>query len=97
MLSSDRDGEIVAAANAVGRLLEAAGLDWHDLADAISLPPDRHAPTGNWRDMARECRGNGHRLSAKEFAFVLDMAISEHEPSPKQAAWLRAIFNRVQR
>lgn len=36
MLSSDQDGEVVAAARAIGRALKAAKADWHDLAKAIS-------------------------------------------------------------
>ena len=35
LLTSDRDGEILAAARALGRTLKAAGLDIHILADAV--------------------------------------------------------------
>ena len=33
MLSSDKAGEVVAAAAAIERTLKAAACDWHDLAD----------------------------------------------------------------
>ena len=48
LLSSDKDGEIVAAVRAIGRVLKDAGADWHDLANAVSrpLPP----ATVNYRD-----------------------------------------------
>lgn len=35
MLSSDNDGEVVAAARAIGRLLKKEGKDWHWLAEQI--------------------------------------------------------------
>ena len=42
LLSSDQDGEVVAAARAVCRTLQAAGLDIHDLARAaVSTPRPR--------------------------------------------------------
>jgi hypothetical protein len=37
-LSSPFDGEVVASAKAIGRTLESAGFDWHDLAARISRP-----------------------------------------------------------
>ena len=36
MLSSDQDGEVVGAARAIDRVLKAARLDWHALADIVS-------------------------------------------------------------
>ncbi|CAH1696805.1 hypothetical protein CHELA1G11_70030 [Hyphomicrobiales bacterium] len=36
LLSSDHDGEVVNAARAIGRSLQAAGSDWHELADRLS-------------------------------------------------------------
>jgi hypothetical protein len=38
MLSSSNAGECAAAAGAIGRLLKAHGLDWHDLTAAIAEP-----------------------------------------------------------
>lgn len=38
VLSSDQDNEVVAAARAIDRVLRAAGLDWHTLAEAVSRP-----------------------------------------------------------
>jgi hypothetical protein len=68
LLASDRPGEVVAAAGALKRTLEAGGLDLHDLAAAaergLCQPPverqQRHltswAPplpsTDNWQDLA---------------------------------------------
>lgn len=38
MLSSDKEGEIVAAAGAITRTLTSAGFDWHDLTNRLSMP-----------------------------------------------------------
>lgn len=38
LLSSDQDGEVLAAARAIDRTLTSLGIDWHDLADAIAEP-----------------------------------------------------------
>ncbi|KAB0680068.1 hypothetical protein F6X38_09665 [Aureimonas leprariae] len=39
LLGSDKDGEVIATARAIGRTLSAAGLDFHALAEAIERPP----------------------------------------------------------
>ena len=39
LLSSDRPGEVVAAAGAINRALQAAGLDIHRLADVVERSP----------------------------------------------------------
>jgi hypothetical protein len=39
LLSSDKDGEVVAAARAIGRTLAASGADWHDLIKVLIAPP----------------------------------------------------------
>jgi hypothetical protein len=38
-LASPHDGEVIATARAVGRALQSAGCDWHDLTKAITAPP----------------------------------------------------------
>jgi len=35
MLSSDKQGEVIAAVNAIGRVLAAGGGNWHDLAKRV--------------------------------------------------------------
>ena len=63
LLASDKDGEVVAAARAVGRTLAAAGLDFHDLAAAVAAPAvssGRWPPTDEirhrWADIPRNER-----------------------------------------
>ncbi|MBX3492152.1 MAG: hypothetical protein KF899_04275 [Parvibaculum sp.] len=36
LLSSSHDGEVINAARAIGRSLQASGSDWHELADRLS-------------------------------------------------------------
>jgi hypothetical protein len=38
LLSSSHDGERAAAAAAIGRALQGAGCDWHDLVSAVTTP-----------------------------------------------------------
>jgi hypothetical protein len=44
MLSSTSDGEVVNAARSLGRMLEAAGLDWNDLGDYLARWPGMKEP-----------------------------------------------------
>ena len=37
-LASDHDGEVVATVSAIGRTLQGAGLDWHDLSERVTAP-----------------------------------------------------------
>ena len=59
MLGSPVDGEALAACRAIGRTLQGAGCDLHDLADTVEHPPtpmviyrDQSAPRPQWRDDA---------------------------------------------
>lgn len=88
VLSSDRDGEVVATVRAIGRTLKGAGADFHDLAKAATAepvaarrtapppppPPEEEASSMTWADCARWCRARAYRLSPKEAEFVRDMA-----------------------
>src|SRR5262245_32562183 len=38
-LSSDKDGEVLGAARAIGRVLASAEADWHDLVRVLTDPP----------------------------------------------------------
>jgi hypothetical protein len=43
LLGSDQDGEVLAAARAIGRTLDAAGMDWHGLAALVATEAARQA------------------------------------------------------
>lgn len=113
LLSSDKDGEVVATARAIERMLRGIGLDLHALAAALAAepevkvvvvyrdPPKKAAEPDTWAALATWCRENAHRgLSTKERLFVCDMAhrlICDGEPTEKQAAWLRAIYAKLRK
>jgi hypothetical protein len=75
-LSTDRDGECIAAIQATRRALAAAGLDHHAVADAVMTAlgkPVVPLPELDWRDTARFCQGHGELLSEREAAFVINI------------------------
>jgi hypothetical protein len=79
---------VVATVRAIGRTLQSAGLDWHDLAVAISDPPKPRvvfverdaAPAAGgepetWQEIAKWCRAHDRgQLKQHERQFVNDMA-----------------------
>jgi hypothetical protein len=100
-LASNHDGEVVATAWAIERLLRADGMDLHDLAAAITPPPvprpvstRRHCRTPDWRTMACQCLRNPSLLRPREYEFLLD--VSRYQTlTPKQVQWLADIHQRV--
>jgi hypothetical protein len=96
LLGSDQDGEVVAAARALGRTLASVGEDFHTLADTIerAAPATTHHECDH-RSMARWLLDSGARLSPKEWSFVSGMSTRLGSLSERQEVWLRAIFERV--
>jgi hypothetical protein len=109
LLSSDEDGEVLAAASAIKRTLAAEGSDIHALADALCRPqpqqkeePRRPPPPpreDDWHGMACECQAHSDRLSEREQGFIDDMVewTAFREPSEKQQLWLLSMHRRVRR
>ena len=100
LLSSDRDGEVVASVHAMRRLLASVGLSLHDLADAIELPArasQHDDDADDWRVMAKTCAQHAYTLSERERTFVLTMTRWCGLPSRKQLDWLFSISERVRR
>ena len=111
LLSSDRDGEALAAARALGRTLKAAGCDFHDLAATLTSaasaktkfhdeeePPrqrERKAD-GDWRAMRDFCLDRPTRLR-REREFLESLRKWRGNITEKQCAWLEAIYTRLQR
>lgn len=105
MLSSDRDGEVVGAARAIGRTLRSAGTDWHDFAARL-LPtrarprqPDDPNPFGpgrnRWRGMREFCRERDAQLRPRERDFVNSLGTWHGALTEKQFDWLTAIYQRL--
>jgi hypothetical protein len=101
MLSSPRDGEVISAVRAIGRPLQNAGHDWHDLSRAltVSKPQARDESAGDmgWRDMRAFCEQHGGGLSKREKEFVANLKHWHRELTERQLAWLTAIHERLQR
>jgi hypothetical protein len=108
MLSSDKDGEVLAATAAIKRTLAAEGTDIHTLADALCKPaaphatrPESRAPEDDpdWHAIACECQAHNGRFTERERGFVEDMVAwtARATPTEKQQAWLLSIHGRVRR
>jgi hypothetical protein len=107
LLSSDKDGEVLATARAIDRTLRGAGLDLHALAAQLGAEPetrivDREPPQRDpqtWGEVARWCRDTERgRLADHERRFVRDMAarlVCGGSPTERQGAWLRALYAKV--
>jgi hypothetical protein len=102
MLSSDHPGEVVAAAQAIGRTLKADGTDWHDLASRLTTNPnpkprrgrDEHR-TGDWHVMHEFCLDRDRLLRPREHDFISNLCEWRGDLTEKQHAWLVAIYQRL--
>ena len=103
LLSSDKDGEVLAAASAIKRTLAAEGSDIHALADTLCRPEPQHRPRyeddNDWHRISCECQVHSERFSPREQDFVADMVrwSAFRAPTEKQQAWLLSIHGRVGR
>lgn len=81
-LSSDKAGEVAAAAAAIDRALTAGGSDWHDLGDAIRRRGGRE-PVARQN---REARSEYVTLAPTQRAAVL-VALRRGLDSPRLSRW----------
>lgn len=97
LLSSSHDGEIVATARAIDRVLRSHRLDWHDLAEAICLPAPTVRPCddADWRDLLAFCASRMNRLNSREREFLRSIAQRRGDLTPRQRNWLEAIANKL--
>jgi hypothetical protein len=58
LLSSDKDGEVVNAARAIGRALHTAGADWHDFAGLVDAPASTKTHAGKANTGKANTSGN---------------------------------------
>ena len=101
LLGSPSDGETIAAARGIGRLLNRHGLSLHDLADIIA--PDAaliEVPNddAHWHDLALWLSMRSDALTAKQSGFVATMTARDpngQPPSPAQLEWLHGLVERV--
>jgi hypothetical protein len=102
VFSSDKAGEITAAVAAVRRILAAADLDGHWLADhltaPVALPVKEDIKHTDHADddtsLAWFCFHRRHQLSPKERLFTESIVRWSTSLSPKQRQWLFDIADR---
>ena len=102
LLASGKDGDVLAAVDALKRTLDAAGLDLNDLAaeilalgevDTASQAVERCEP-GDWFRFIDQLLADTDALSDRDLQFLWSMRRSVTRgrvPTPKQEKWLRDI------
>jgi hypothetical protein len=99
-IASNFDGEVVATARAIGRVLKSEHRDWHDLAATLvpANPTDRSDfESDDWRRVARYCAERQDQLASREIDFIINLAAWRGPLTDKQLMWLRAIAARLRR
>jgi hypothetical protein len=102
LLSSQHDGEVVAAARAINRLLGTANRDWHWLADRVTAGAEPAKRDWTDRDVFADHHAaaewllelHRNRLRVKEIDFLDTMRDWYGEPTAKQTAWLNDLCRR---
>ncbi len=102
LLSSDKPGEVAAAAAAIERTLATVGCDWHDLAAWIGAKQqasytEEHPSGDDWWQMREFCRRHSRRLRPREAEFIEDLVEWSGDLTEKQDAWLASIYRRLKR
>jgi hypothetical protein len=97
MLSSNHEGEIVATARAIDRVLRSNRLDWHDLAEAICLPAPAARPCddADWRDLLAFCASRMSCLNSREREFLRSIAQWRGNLTERQRNWLETIADKL--
>jgi hypothetical protein len=85
-LASNHDGEVVATVAAIGRVLAANKLDFHDLAAALNTAASKDDE--DWHDTLAYCALHVERLSQRDREFIRQIARWRGLPTEKQLAWL---------
>jgi hypothetical protein len=93
MLGSSHAGERSAAALKCDQIVRSNNVAWSDL---IRVPTEQHQAR-DWRDMRDYCAAHFYSLRERERDFIDDLAVWHGRLSEKQAAWLIAIYGRLQR
>lgn len=102
LLSTDKDGEALAAKNAINRTLLGAGLDLHALAGEIENPagaaarrerPDKSPH--DWREKLAHCDAREELLTPWEQSFIQSLRRWTGKLTERQGTCLDAIYERV--
>jgi hypothetical protein len=97
MLSSSHDGEVVAAVRAIDRTLKSNRLDWHDLTQALRLPPSslRRRDDADWHDLLAFCASRMNQLNNREREFLRSIARWHGDLTEHQRNWLESIADKL--
>jgi hypothetical protein len=100
-LSSDSDGEVIATISALRRVLESAGLDFHDLADQLAggkYEVSQHEKTepAGWHIMVNFCMEHREFLSDWENKFMSGVLRWKGSITEKQLQKITTIFEDLQ-
>ena len=100
MLAATHDGEVLGVVAAIGRVLAAAGVDWHTLAEILTASATP-VPTLVWIEpstVAEACalcrRWLEGEIADKESGFLNELP-SFRAPSERQLAWLDRLVDRA--
>jgi hypothetical protein len=112
MLSSDHDGEILAAVRKIKQLLKKDGKDLHWLAERVDKQAAVQAAVNLNEDIGRGTENddedligmmnfileNGYNIvRKKDFDFVRDLKAQPFHPTAKQIKYLRDLYQKVRR
>src|SRR5215510_6257451 len=104
LLASDRDGEIIAAVNALKRTLASAGTDINGLAlgteNRLHGGDDFRSTDGKptWQAVALYCQRNIARLDTRHHDFINKVAaqtVYDQEPTERMHKYLFSLFLRL--
>ena len=97
MLSSDQDGEVVAAARAIGRHLKEQKKDWHWLAEKLDGEKEID-PVAELDEKIAYILEFGYMIiRERDFDFVRDVKAQGFWPTAKQLKYLNDLYLRVKR
>jgi hypothetical protein len=88
------DTEVVATARAIGRVLQGAGRDWHDLVKALLPTP---APSDAADLSSEKSTIWWHHLTLRDRQFIENLTDRHKSLSPKQQKWLCDIREKPER
>lgn len=103
LLSSDKAGEVTAAAAAIQRELQSAGLDIHALAEHVetlsSVPQSNRTekPFDAWYSVRGFCAQHVELLNERDREFLASLSHWRGPLTEKQAQWLLDIEARIRR
>jgi hypothetical protein len=98
LLASDKDGEVVATARAIGRTLSAAGADWHDLVAVLRERPPAPEPEFELPFIVRCLHGHPslNGWESKFIASIVGQQASGRPLTAKQRAAVMRAWDRLQ-